>query len=335
MNNFKLAFFILFLLLLTTIIHFQKGQLFALFKEGSGNFTTQIKGEDFPKTLIDKTGITFTLAKPPVRIISTTIATDHILAELINPHRLVAVSHYVDLPSLSNIVGFYDKKIPRIEGEIESILALQPDLVFVASYSNPDTVRYLLRSHIPVIRLSEFNSFSDIFNNIRIIANVTDTKIKGEVIIHNLMQRIAFIKAQVKDRAKPKVLYYDANGYSVGKNSIMDETIKLAGGINIASNVLADGEQKISEELAISLQPDVIIMNQWIFNQTSIQPSVTSMLAKKEAWADVPAVKNKRIYGIPGVWLRSVSQHRIKAVEAIAKLLHPEINAYQESHYVH
>ena len=334
MNNFKLAFFILFLLLFITLIYFQKGPLFALFEEGSGNFTTQIQGESFPKTLIDRTGIKFQLEKPPTRIISATLATDHILSDLIDPQRLLAVSSYIDYPSLSNIIGFYNKNISRTEGEIESILALQPDLVFVASYSNPETVRYLLRSHIPVVRLSEFNSFADIFNNVRIAAEVTDTKAKAEVIIHNLELRIAFIKNQVKDKSKPKVLYYDLNGYSVGGNSLMDEAIQLSGGINVASGVLADGENKISEELAISLQPDVIVMNQWVFNQSDGEQSPATILRNKKAWADVPAVKNKRLYAVPGIWLRSVSQHRIKGVEAIAKLLHPDINLYQESNHV-
>ena len=334
MNNFKLAFFILFLLLFITFIHLQKGQLFALFTEGQGNFTTRIEGENFPKTLIDRTGIQFVLKKPPTRIISATLATDHILSELINPQRLVAISSYVDYPSLSNIVGFYNKNIARSEGEIESMLALQPDLVFIASYSNPETVRYLLRSAIPVVRLSEFNSFADIFNNIRIVANVTGTKAQGEVIIHNLQQRIAFIKAQVKDKPKPRVLYYDLNGYSVGGNSLMDEAIQLSGGINVASGILADGENKISEELAISLQPDVIVMNQWVFNQANGEQSPAAILSNKKAWADVPAIKNNRLYAVPGTWLRSISQHRIKGVEAIAKLLHPDINLYQENRHV-
>ena len=153
MNNLKLAFFILFLLLFITLIHLQKGQLFALFEEGTGNFTTQIEGENFPKTLIDSTGIKYQLEKPPTRIISATLASDHILSELIDQQRLLAVSSYIDYPSLSNIVGFYSKEITRTEGEIESILALQPDLVFVASYSNPETVRYLLRSYCTVSRL--------------------------------------------------------------------------------------------------------------------------------------------------------------------------------------
>jgi iron complex transport system substrate-binding protein len=335
MNNLKLVIFTLLLVFFITLIHFQKGKIFALFDQNLGNLTTQIQGQTFPKTLIDTTGIKFILKKPPERILSATLATDHMLSGLINPQRLVAVSSYVDTPSMSNIVGFFDKSIDRTQGEIESMLALQPDLVFVASYSNPETVRYLLRSGIAIVRLSEFNSFADIFNNIRIVANVTDTKVAGEAMIAHLKKRIAFIKMQVKDKKAPRVLYYDLNGYSVGGNSLMDEAIQLSGGFNVTNGILADGENKISEELAISLQPDVIVMNQWIFNQTDDQISPVTILKNKKAWADVPAIKNKRIYAVPGTWLRSVSQHRIKGVEAIAQLLHPEIESYPEKINVH
>ncbi|MEH6453464.1 MAG: ABC transporter substrate-binding protein, partial [Psychromonas sp.] len=148
MNNLKLFSFALFLLLLALIIHFKKGQLFVLFTESQASFTTQIEGDDFPKTLTDRTGIQFQLDKPPSRIISATLATDHILSGLVAVNRIVAVSSYVDYPSMSNIIGFYPLEISRTQGEIESMLALEPDLVFVASYSNPETVRYLLRSGI-------------------------------------------------------------------------------------------------------------------------------------------------------------------------------------------
>jgi len=333
MNNLKLVFFALLLLIFISLIQFKK-ELFVLFEEGQGNFTTQINSDTFPKKLTDVTGISYQLQKPPQRILSSTLATDHILAELIDPQRLVAVTSYVDYPSLSNIVGVYDKRIPRLQGEIESMLALQPDLVFVASYSTPETVRYLLRSGIAIVRLSEFKSFNDIFNNIRVVASVTDTQQRAEQVIKAVKQRISHIQEQVKDKPKARVLYYDMNGYSVGGNSLMDEAIMLSGGINVAQGVLADGEQKISEELAISLQPDVIVMNQWVFNEAQGENSPAQLLSAKKAWQNVPAIKNGRVYAVPGTWLRSVSQHRIKGVEAIAKLLHPQINLSQENKHV-
>lgn len=336
MNNLKLLFFSLFIVLFITFIALKKGPLFVLFQEGKGDFTTQIKKQNegqeqsFPKTLIDATGIRSVLKTAPKRILSATLVSDHILAGLVDPSRIVAVSSYVDYPSLSNIIGFYPENISRTTGEIESMLALQPDLVFVASYSNPETVRYLLRSGIAIVRLSEFNSFKDIFNNIRLIANVTDSQNRAEKMINNIQKRIGFIKKEVADKKRPKVLYYDLNGYSVGKNSLMDEAIQLAGGINISASVLADGENKITEELAISLQADVIIMNQWVFNQQDKQANPAEILKAKAAWQNVPAIKNNRVVEIPGTLLRSVSQYRIKGVEAMAKLLHPKVYHDQE-----
>jgi len=301
MNNLKLLFFSLFIVLFITFIVLKKGPLFVLFQEGKGNFTTQIEGsieeQSFPKTLIDATGIRSVLKVAPKRILSATLVSDHILAGLVDPSRLVAVSSYVDYPSLSNIIDFYPENIARTTGEIESMLALQPDLVFVASYSNPETVRYLLRSSIAIVRLSEFYSFKDIFNNIRLIANVTNSADKADNIIN-----------------------------------LMDEAIQLAGGINISASVLADGENKITEELAISLQADVIIMNQWVFNQQDKQANPAEILKAKAAWQNVPAIKNNRVVEIPGTLLRSVSQYRIKGVEAMAKLLHPEIHIYQKNY---
>ncbi|MEI6897143.1 MAG: ABC transporter substrate-binding protein [Psychromonas sp.] len=330
MNNFKLLLFTLSLALTIVFIQYKK-ELFVLFEEPQGNFTTQVTGDVFPKTLTDVTGITYQLIRPPQRIISATLVSDHILADLIDPHRLVGVSRYIDYPSLSNIVGFYDESIYRTQSEIESMLALQPDLVFVASYSDPETVRYLLRSGIAIVRLSEFKSFNDIFNNINIVAAVTDTQVKAEIVIQRVKKQLKDIQQQVKNQPKPRVLYYDINGYSAGGDSLMNEAIELSGGINVAKNVLANGEQKISAELAISLQPDVIIVTQWVFNQDKKGDSAAQILMAKKSWKNVPAIKNNRVYALPSKWLRSVSQHRIKGVQALATLLHPNIPIHQES----
>jgi len=331
MNNSKLAVFALLILIISVVIAQKESGLFVLFHEGRGNLTTQIEGDNFPKKLLDATGIVSTLEKPAKRILSATLLSDHILSDLIDPMRLVAVSYYVDQPSLSNIVNFYDPSIARTQGEIESMLALRPDLVFVASFSNPETVRYLLRSGIAVIRISEFNSFADIIANIRLVANVTDTSKKAQQLIQDIEQRLAFIKQQVSGLPKNRVLYYGLDGYSTGGNSLMDETIRIAGGINVAAGAMPDGQHKISEELAISLQPDVIIMNKSLFTEQENQQSAAQILKNKRAWKDVPAVKNNQVYMISGTWLRSISQHRIKGVEALAKILHPQIESYHES----
>lgn len=326
MKNLKLVIFALLFALLVAIIHFNKQNLIILFAKAKGSLNTQIIGDEFPIILRDKTGISFTLKKPPMRIASTTLMTDNILSVLVNQNRLVAVSNLVDVPSLSNIVNFYAKSIPRIRAEIESILALQPDLIFIASYTSPDTVRYLLQSHIAVVRLSQFNSVADILNNIRLIGLVTNTQPKAKALIASLHNKLNKLAKQIENKSKPRVLYYDLNGYSVGKNSLMDESIRLAGGINVTRKVLPEGNNKINEELAISLQPDVIILNQGSFNQSKGQSTPQYILKNKKAWQNVPAIKNNRIYTVKSTWLTSTSQAHINGIIAIAKLLHPRIN---------
>lgn len=331
MNNKNLLIFSLLVVIIAVIINRTKGPLFSLLGPSQTNFTTQLKGETFPLTLYDPSGIEYTLTSPPQRIISATLATDHMLSGLISQTRIVGVSLYVDYPSLSNIIGFYDSTIPRAKTEIESILSRQPDLVFVASYSNPEAVRYLLRSGIAVVRLSEFKSFNNIMDNLRLLATVTDSKAQGDKIIKDLQTRLHFIQQQVKGLSKPRVLYYDLNGYSVGGHSLMNESIEISGGINAAQGIIPDGDHKISEELAIALQPDVIIMNKWIFNQSSNTQNPAEILKNKKAWENVPAVINDRVYAVPDTWLHNISQYRIKGVEAMATLLHPSIMTYDEA----
>ena len=325
MKNIKLIIFALFLIAVLSIIYINKQSIKNYIPKFSTTQSTEIKGDSFPLQLIDQSGVSFTLEKPPTRIASITLATDQILSELINQDRLVAVTQYVDYPSLSDLVGFYDKSIPRIQGKIEPILTQQPDLVFIASYTQAETVNYLLRSNIGVIRLNEVKNFNDIMSNISLVAKATDTQIKGQEIINIIETKLADVALQVKGKTKPRVLYYDLNGYSVGGDSLMDESILLSGGINIANGVIAEGENKISEELAISLQPDVIILNKWVFNQGKDSPSPTEILKNKPAWKNVPAILNNRVYAVKGTWLRSVSQARVNGVMVIAKLLHPDI----------
>lgn len=327
MNNLKLFVFSFSLLCAILFVSVQKEKVFALFQEGRGDITTKVIGSTFPKTLIDVTGIKFTIDKPPQKIISSTLFTDHILSSLIKPSRIKAVTQFVDLPSISNIVGFYPKEILRIDGNIESILKLEPDLVFVSSFSTQDTVRYLLRSDIAVVRLSRFNSFADLFSNIRLMGEVTDTKLKAASMIKELEFQIDEIKDKVAGKKRVRVLYYDPNGYSIGGNSMMNEAISIAGGKNIAAGVIADGENMISEELAISLLPDIIIMAK---SHGSLENINTDLLLKNKKWENVPAIKNKKVYEISNSLLRSISQYKIEGSLRIAKILHPEIKFNEE-----
>lgn len=286
---------------------------------------TQVIGEDFPLTLVDSIGETYKLNAPPQRIVSVTLGADEMLSTLVDSRRIAGITQLADLDSLSNVTGAFPSSITRINGDVEEILALEPDLVFVAAYTRAETIRVLLRSGIPVVRFSEYSSFAHIRQNIRLLAALTDSRKQAETLLAELQQRQKKVMARSQGQTPPRVLYYTLDGFSTGKGTLMDETISLAGGYNVLHDTGITGPQKISQEMAIGLQPEVILMGGWQANQVR---SPAAQLSGERAWQNVPAVRNGKVFDLKGNWRDSVSQYSWDGLEQINKLLH---SAFQDT----
>lgn len=293
----------------------------ALFND-SALQTTSIKGTHYPKMLVDPIGEEYPLTGPPKRIVSVTLGTDEILSALVDSDRMSAVTHLADDPVMSNIPNQYPDHVKRVKGEVEEILSLEPDLVFVAAYTRAETVRLLLSSNIPVVRLSHYRSFSDIEANIRLVASIVGSEQQAEAMLSELQQNIQIIKQRVSGQNRPRVLYYSMNGYTAGAGTNIDEIIEIAGGYNAINETNITGTQKISEEMAIGLEPDVILMNGWTPDSS---PTPSEYIAMQPAWQNTPAVLNSRVYDLKGAWVLSVSQYSWHGIAPVARLLHPEV----------
>ncbi|MCY4046135.1 MAG: ABC transporter substrate-binding protein [Cellvibrionales bacterium] len=275
----------------------------------------------FPRQIIDPIGRKLTLVRPPVAIVSNILAGDEMLSQLVDQDRIRSVTYLADQPSVSNVVGVYGQNIPRSQGTIEEILSHQPDLVIIAAYSNATTVDLLLNTGVPVIRFANFNTLDDVRNNVRTLASALGSEDAADQWLSEIDEKIQAITRRIKGQPKPRVLYYNIDGFTSGAGSLMDETITLAGGRNVIDETGLKGYAKISPEMAIGLQPDVILMND------SSSGGVTPMdqLYENPAWQSVPAVKNKRVYGLHGAWVTSGSPYRVKGIEQVAHLLHPDV----------
>ena len=282
---------------------------------------TQVVGDDFPKRLIDPSGVPQTIAAPPDRILSGVLAGDEILTALVAPERLAAVTYLVDEPGLSEVARLLPPDLPRLRGEPEKMLALQPDLVVLASYTRATTVRLLASAGVPLVRFQWYRSFGDIMNSIHMLAAAVGADDNGARLVADMQQRIAEVERRAQGLARPRVLYYGGGGYSAGRDTLVDAMITLAGGHNVARDVRLQGQGRLPLEVAVSLRPEVILVSEW--ERRSGGNRATAFL-HHPVWAEVPAVRDGRVYGINGAWLSSVSHYSVKALEAIARELHPE-----------
>ena len=315
--------------------------------------STKIDGESFPITLTDPVGETYLLKQVPQRIVSVTLGTDEILSALLfssnqkasnlittasisknstdskglaeqglSLGNIVAVTRFVDEPSSSSIPNFYPKTIKRVSGGIEEILALEPDLAFVAGYTRAETVRLLLGAGIPVVRLTHYDTFEQIKQNIKLVAAVTGTSEKAKVLLRNLDAKLIKIQEKIHNSSRPRVLFYNLSGYTSGAGTRIDETISIAGGYNVLHDTGIEGNYKISDEMAIGLEPDIILLTG---NAVDEHTSPAKMLMSRSAWQNVPAVLNQRVYQVSGPWILSVSHYGWDGIEILAKLIHPEV----------
>jgi iron complex transport system substrate-binding protein len=282
---------------------------------------TRIEGDHFPKRLIDPAGTVQTIPAPPQRIASAILSGDHMLTALVSPDRLAGVTYLVDDPTISNIIGVVPPSVPRITAEIETLLALQPDLVLVAGYTRAETVRLLVAANIPVVRFHRYASFQEVMDNLRTLGAAVGAVPQAERLIDDMRHRIDAVMQRVGTSQRPRVLYHAPAGYTMGAETLIDEMIQLAGGFNVARETQLTGPVKLPQEVMLSLAPDVIIVGDW-----SATPGAEAVreLMHNPVWQHVPAVANGRVHAIRGAWLTSVSQDAVHGLEAMARLLHPE-----------
>jgi iron complex transport system substrate-binding protein len=283
---------------------------------------TVVEAGVFPKQLRDPLGRERLLQQPPTRIASGILAADEIFAMLRIEDRVVSITDIADDPGISNVANLYPVDVVRSDADTEALLMTAPDMVVVAAYSDAATVRLLLSTGVTVLRLPQFNSFSDIESNLTTLARATDEEIRGAALLDEMRRRLDVVADAVRNQPPPRVLYYSPSGSAAGIGSLTDEMVTMAGGFNVIRETGLKGSALISQELAIALQPDVILLDIW--GTTNGDPAAVNSMLHDPAWRSVPAVQNGRVYVVDAAIATTCTPFRVIGVETVARLLHPD-----------
>jgi len=262
-------------------------------------------------------------AQKPQRIVSMTLGTDEILLSLVSPQRILTTTTYALDENVSN-VSEAAKAVPRHikHPGVETVVALEPDLVLAASYSTADVVKQLRDLGLPVVTLTQFSSIESIQENIRIVGRAVGEAEKAEAIISEMQKRLRALAARLPKTSNPPVLLsYDVSGWTAGKETTFDALVSLAGGRNLAAESGIVGHKKISLETVVALNPEVMIFNTWVPDASRSNTA----LMEHPALQSVAAVQSGRLHGVPGKHLTTVSHYIVRGVEAMARLLYPKV----------
>ncbi|HEU0173887.1 MAG TPA: ABC transporter substrate-binding protein [Blastocatellia bacterium] len=276
-------------------------------------------GAGFPRALLDGSGSEVTIRARPIRIVSQTLGTDEILWAICQRERIVGVSKIGLEPKYSPIADELRTANVTPIFDAEEILRLQPDLVFVASYSLAETVESLKVSGATVFRFANFDSIEAIQGNIRLVGQTIGEESNAEKLIERMNAELSAVKARIPAGTKPpRVLSFYPSGDTAGGDTSFDAIVRAAGAINVAAEKGLRGFPKISAEQVAEWQPDFIIRGA----TPAKAAEARKQLLDNPVIGATEAARNGRIITLDNRYLLSVSHHVTRAVSELADALY-------------
>ncbi len=221
--------------------------------------------------------------------------------------KLVGVTSYCDYPAdAQNIAKIGDTLKPNIE----TIVALKPEIVFVSTASQIETFTQILDAQNIAYFVTNPDSLEGIYKSINQIGEILGTGEKAREVVQNLQNRVTEIENKTGNLDKTKVfVQLDKSLYTIGKDSFLTDLIERGGGVSVTKTV-ETAYPKLSKETVLALNPQVIILSDSADNR---EPN--------EVFANSDAVKNGKVFRINADILSRPAPRIVDALEQIAESL--------------
>ncbi len=262
------------------------------------------------------------------KIISALPSATDILVGLGLGENLIAVDTFSTLDGVNENA----KVIDFNTFNVESILEMEPDLIFMYDYnlhSSKSEFEFLKENGINVISLSTPNSLEGIMESITYIGDITNKTNEATKLNSYMENEIETVKQLASTIKNKKAVYFEIgnfNGtlYSVGKNTFLQNILSLVGATNIFEN--EDAWISVSAEEVVLNSPDIIITNNM---NNGTKEEVIKEIKERPSFKTVTAIKNDDVYVINTNNSSRPSQHVIKAIKEIANVIYPEVYNFE------
>lgn len=273
-------------------------------------------------TITDGLNRTITLDIPAQRIVSLAPSNTELIYDVGAGSQLVGRDSFSNYPEEAN-------QIQEIGGSMgqynyEAITALQPDLVLAAEINTPEQVRSLETLGLTVYYLANPLDFDGLYENIRIVGQLSGHEPEAETLAGNLEARVREVQVDLAGATTSPTVYYEldatdpAQPYTLGSGTFGDYLISMAGGTNIGATI-GKGWVQVSSEQILQSDPELILLGDVY---SGVNPE---SLAARPGWDVLSAVRNGRVVPFNDDLMSRPTARLVDGLEALALLLHPEV----------
>lgn len=255
------------------------------------------------------------------RFISTAPSITEMIFAAGGGDQLVGVTTFCDYPEGAKSVA---KIGDTMNPNIETILALKPDMIFVSTASQLETFMKTLEANGIAVYVLDPDGLPGIYRNIERLGVIFDNSQAALELSFALQLRVSEVcritngcldrdkDGPAPDAVRVFLQISKEPLFTIGGSSFLNQIIRDAGGL-LATDHIETAFPKLSKETAAVLNPEVIILSDSPDNQ---EPN--------DAFKNSPAVKNGRVYKINADIISRPGPRLVDALEQMARLLHPQ-----------
>lgn len=257
----------------------------------------------------DDLGREVSIPVSPNRVISLAPSVTEMVFAAGAGDRLIGVTSYCNFPAdAEKIAKVGDTQTPNIE----RIVALKPDVIFVSTASQLEAFTDTLASQNIAVYVTDVRDLRGVSRTLRAFGTIFGTSETADLLADNMEKKAEAAGQQANGNGKPKVFIQISKEplFTVGTESFLTEIVFRAGGISLTKDI-SGGYPKISKEAALAMDPDVIILSD---SEDNREPN--------DVFTNSKAVKNGRIIRVNADILSRPGPRLVDALELIAKVLH-------------
>ena len=238
------------------------------------------------------------MARLPKRIVCLTTETVEIIYALGEQDRIAGITGYTVYPPQAR------KEKPKVyaftSGDLNKIMAVQPDLVLTFSDLQADIARDLIKAGVPVYAFNQ-RSLDDTLAMIETIGRLVGAEDRALALVAGLEAQIAEHRAHAEARIartghRPRVYFEEWDEPNITAVQWVSELIEIAGGSNIFADRAASPlarDRILAEPLDVVARDPEIIIGSWCGKH--FRPE---RVASRPGWENVSAVRSGRMHEI-------------------------------------
>ena len=257
-----------------------------------------------------------------VRVVSQTVGSDELLLALAEPAQIACLSHIAREAGFSAVAREAAAYPVLSVGDAETILQHRPTLVLAADYSRLELIEQVRRTGVKVIVITRYATLEDAFSNLRLLAAELGGRApeRAEAIIADCTRRVALLREKLRGVKPVRVIAPSTYGVVAGADTTFDDLCAHAGAINLAKTLGGlRGHQPPPNEKMLTWPIDRVVV------EGDDDTIALAPFLKLPPYQYIPAVRERRMARIESYMLSSVSHHRVKGYEMLARALHPEV----------